>query len=94
MEEKVYQPNKKFIKNSRITNEEYLQMYQDSVQDPESFWDKMGKSIDWIKPYDRVKNTSFSPDNIEIKWYEDGFCLLYTSPSPRDGLLSRMPSSA
>ena len=72
MEEKVYQPIKKFIKNSRITNEEYLQMYQDSVQDPESFWDKMGKSIDWIKPYDRVKNTSFSPDNIEIKWYEDG----------------------
>ena len=24
----------------------------------------------------------------------DGACLLYTSPSPRDGLLSRMPSSA
>ena len=24
----------------------------------------------------------------------DWFCLLYTSPSPRDGLLSRMPSSA
>ena len=28
--------------------------------------------------------------NVEHKW----FCLLYTSPSPRDGLLSRMPSSA
>ena len=26
------------------------------------------------------------------KW--SGTCLLYTSPSPRDGLLSRMPSSA
>ena len=25
---------------------------------------------------------------------EDAGCLLYTSPSPRDGLLSRMPSSA
>ena len=25
---------------------------------------------------------------------EDIYCLLYTSPSPRDGLLSRMPSSA
>ena len=25
---------------------------------------------------------------------EKGTCLLYTSPSPRDGLLSRMPSSA
>ena len=28
----------------------------------------------------------------EINWYIN--CLLYTSPSPRDGLLSRMPSSA
>ena len=25
---------------------------------------------------------------------KDPACLLYTSPSPRDGLLSRMPSSA
>ena len=29
---------------------------------------------------------------IDLK--EVRFCLLYTSPSPRDGLLSRMPSSA
>ena len=28
---------------------------------------------------------------IELR---DNACLLYTSPSPRDGLLSRMPSSA
>ena len=27
-------------------------------------------------------------------WWADNPCLLYTSPSPRDGLLSRMPSSA
>ena len=31
------------------------------------------------------------PASLEELW-ED--CLLYTSPSPRDGLLSRMPSSA
>ena len=31
----------------------------------------------------------------ERQWLEeDNHCLLYTSPSPRDGLLSRMPSSA
>ena len=31
-----------------------------------------------------------------LRWFADlGYvCLLYTSPSPRDGLLSRMPSSA
>ena len=33
-----------------------------------------------------------STDNIGVTGYR--FCLLYTSPSPRDGLLSRMPSSA
>ena len=33
-----------------------------------------------------------SPDSINA--VHDGICLLYTSPSPRDGLLSRMPSSA
>src|SRR5680860_1322500 len=30
----------------------------------------------------------------EFLWQEGHTCLLYTSPSPRDGLLSRMPSSA
>ena len=29
-----------------------------------------------------------------VKSAKEYFCLLYTSPSPRDGLLSRMPSSA
>ena len=30
--------------------------------------------------------------HFSVRWIND--CLLYTSPSPRDGLLSRMPSSA
>ena len=32
--------------------------------------------------------------NFELFEAEYNHCLLYTSPSPRDGLLSRMPSSA
>ena len=31
---------------------------------------------------------------ISVDEFEPKTCLLYTSPSPRDGLLSRMPSSA
>ena len=36
------------------------------------------------------------PFNVYVQVYKGGVtdCLLYTSPSPRDGLLSRMPSSA
>ena len=32
--------------------------------------------------------------DYKLDYYSDSSCLLYTSPSPRDGLLSRMPSSA
>ena len=32
--------------------------------------------------------------SLGIEWDNEHGCLLYTSPSPRDGLLSRMPSSA
>ena len=35
-----------------------------------------------------------TPELIEAAKKEGKACLLYTSPSPRDGLLSRMPSSA
>ena len=35
--------------------------------------------------------SSLSETDFEVL---DSLCLLYTSPSPRDGLLSRMPSSA
>ena len=49
-----------------------------------------------------VKNITLdkpSPDEVTIEQKAIGLnyidtCLLYTSPSPRDGLLSRMPSSA
>ena len=34
------------------------------------------------------------PAGLDVTFGEDNDCLLYTSPSPRDGLLSRMPSSA
>ena len=41
----------------------------------------------------RVKESWYPIDRlVSIANYET--CLLYTSPSPRDGLLSRMPSSA
>ncbi len=52
-------------------NDKYLEMYQASVDDPESFWGEQGKRIDWIKPYSQVKDVDFA-DNARIKWYYDG----------------------
>jgi acetyl-CoA synthetase len=47
-------------------------MYEASITDPETFWREHGKRIDWIKPYTRVKNTSFGLPDVSIKWFEDG----------------------
>ncbi|GAA3901223.1 acetate--CoA ligase [Gibbsiella dentisursi] len=55
-----------------LNPEQYQQYYQQSVQDPAAFWREHGKILDWIKPYTRVKNTSFDPGHISIRWFEDG----------------------
>ena len=39
---------------------------------PRGFWGEAGKRLDWIKPYTKVKNTSYAPENVSINWYEDG----------------------
>ena len=48
--------------------------------------------IDYLKNNDVYEINLFFSNNAHIALTTD--CLLYTSPSPRDGLLSRMPSSA
>ncbi|TQI78378.1 acetyl-coenzyme A synthetase [Serratia fonticola] len=55
-----------------INPAQYQQYYQQSVQDPAAFWGEQGKILDWIKPYTVVKNTSFDPGHISIRWFEDG----------------------
>ncbi len=49
----------------------YEEMYQRSISDPEGFWGDEAKRLDWITPWQRVKNTSFDAP-VSIKWYEGG----------------------
>ena len=50
----------------------YKEMYAASVKDPDKFWAEQAKRLTWSKPFTKVKNTSFAPGNISIKWFEDG----------------------
>ena len=47
-------------------------MYARSLNDPDGFWREQAQRIDWIKPFTKVKNVSWDPDNLYIKWFEDG----------------------
>lgn len=61
-----------FEKNALVNNDKYEEMYHESINDPDAFWGRHGKRIDWIKPYTKVKETNFSAPNVSIKWYSDG----------------------
>ena len=50
----------------------YRDMYALSTSAPDKFWEHHGRRIDWIKPYTKVKNTTFDPGQVSIRWFEDG----------------------
>jgi acetyl-CoA synthetase len=55
-----------------ITAEGYEQRYRRSVEDPDGFWAEEAKRIDWIRPFTKVKDTSFDAADFRIRWFEDG----------------------
>lgn len=71
MSDNVYPVAGGVKKNALIDRETYLQWYDESIKEPDMFWSKHGRRIDWFKPFTKVKNTSFS-GRVSIKWYEDG----------------------
>ena len=72
MDDTIFPVTNDFAAQALIDNETYQAMYAESIADPESFWNKHGKRIDWIKPYTKIKNTKYSKEDVSIKWYEDG----------------------
>ncbi|NVK43058.1 MAG: acetate--CoA ligase [Oceanospirillaceae bacterium] len=71
-EVKIHPVNPEFAAKAHIDNAKYLAMYEQSVKDPDAFWGEHGKRLDWFTPYSKVKNTSFDPHNVDIRWFEDG----------------------
>lgn len=57
---------------AHVTAAQYEEKYARSIADPDGFWGEEARRIDWIKPFTKVKNTSWAPGKIDIKWYEDG----------------------
>jgi acetyl-CoA synthetase len=69
---KTYPPTAAAAKRAHVDAAGYDKMYAHSIADPDGFWGEHGKRIDWIKPFTTVKNTSFAPGKVDIKWFEDG----------------------
>ncbi|MEZ7813935.1 MAG: acetyl-CoA synthetase [Paracoccaceae bacterium] len=68
----LYPASSNFVARAHVSAAQYEKKYAASVADPEAFWGQEGKRLDWITPYTKVKNTTFAPGQVSIKWYEDG----------------------
>jgi acetyl-CoA synthetase len=69
---RVYQVPAEFAARARVDAARYAADYARSVSDPQGFWGEVGRRLDWIRPYTRVKDVSFRLEDFHIRWYQDG----------------------
>ena len=72
MHEHLYPVPKSFAETAQVKRADYEQLYAQSLADPEGFWGRIGRRIDWIREFSRVKDTSFAEDDCHIRWFYDG----------------------
>ncbi len=72
MSNKIYPVPAEFAARARIRNDDYQRMYAESVSNSEAFWGRMGKRIDWTRPYTKVKDVSYDARDFRIRWFHDG----------------------
>lgn len=68
----IYPVPEQFVKTARTNEQQYFERYQQSVDHPNEFWAEAAKKLDWMKPFTKVKDTSYDPENFKIEWFADG----------------------
>jgi acetyl-CoA synthetase len=72
MSDKIYDVPAAWKARAFVDDAKYKEMYARSIKDPNGFWGDEAKRLDWIKKPTKVKNTTYDPHNVSIKWFEDG----------------------
>ncbi|SMF78221.1 acetyl-coenzyme A synthetase [Tistlia consotensis] len=71
-ETSVFAVNPEVAENAWVDEAGYFRLYEQSIADPEAFWGEHGKRIHWMKPFTKVKDVSYAPDDLHIRWFQDG----------------------
>ena len=69
---KLYPVPPQFAAAARIRRDDYRRLYDESLRDPDEFWGRMARRIDWLRPFGKVHDVSFDARDFRIRWYEDG----------------------
>ncbi len=72
-DEKVYPVPADFAAQANVTAEQYQEMYQHSVDDPEGFWGEQAEEyLTWFSKWDKTLDWSFAEDDLHIEWFKGG----------------------
>ncbi|KQY97945.1 acetyl-coenzyme A synthetase [Pseudolabrys sp. Root1462] len=71
-DDKIYDVPADWKTKAYVDEAKYKEMYARSIKDPNGFWGEQASRLDWIKKPTKVKNTTYDPHNVSIKWFEDG----------------------
>ncbi|WP_181705090.1 acetate--CoA ligase [Chthonobacter rhizosphaerae] len=71
MSSELFPVPESIARSALIDDAKYQALYRESVEDPDGFWGREGKRLDWIRPYTKVKDSRYAPD-VSIRWFEDG----------------------
>jgi len=72
MSQLIYPVPEQAKQQTHLTPDERQRLYTQSVEQPDVFWADQAKSLSWYKEPTKIKNTTFGPDEVSIKWFEDG----------------------
>ncbi len=70
-EKRVFPPPKEFSAAAHIKSmEEYKELYDSSIADPDKFWGERAEQLDWFKKWDKVRVSDFA--NAKHEWFVGG----------------------
>jgi acetyl-CoA synthetase len=72
MSDKIYEIPAEWTRRAYVRDADYKRMYERSLADPDGFWAEQAERLHWFKRFTKVKNASFAPGRVSIKWFEDG----------------------
>ncbi len=68
----LYPASDAFRARALVGPDAYDALYRRSVEDNEGFWREQAGRIDWVTPFETVKDVSFDPDDVYVRWYGGG----------------------
>jgi len=69
----LYPVNEDFAASAHINQQQYEALYQQSIEDPATFWAEQAKNeLHWFKEWDNTLDWSFDKADLHIEWFKGG----------------------